>query len=394
MRPILAAILFTPALALAQATDVGSATVPLAQVLDWKHAAEAAQTPAPRPPPVAGAVTKLELSGRLLDDAIDLTAHVEAVVVQGGAWTTLPLLPLEHGAALVSVPALDDGLVSVQGGALVLTTDAKGAHALEAALRVRAQENGHRRRVEIRCGAAAAAVLRLHADESLFRVTAPDAVREPDALVLYPEHGRFVVEWERRGEAAAPAAVRAPVEPAVPHAYASVVATLEGRRVVRALWELRLEGRRTIVIAPAPGQHLERVWVNGVPVPFDAQAAQVEVAVAPARGGDDAGTVEALLNEAQGGFALSGRLTFAVPTVSWSVDSLDVSLHLPAVFDYAWRGGSLAPHEDVPAPRFSRDLPVPGKALAFHQELVAGAVPDVTVSYTVDLAGAYYRAER
>jgi hypothetical protein len=143
-------------------------------------------------------------------------------------------------------------------------------------------------------------------------------------------------------------------------------------------------------VAIPPGQAVERVFVNGVPRPFTRAAEAITVAVAPARAGDQTGTVEVVTSEAGSGYPLSGTLAFTLPRPAWGQNDLFVTLHLPAVFEYRWAGGSLAAVEQAPAAEYAWQIPTPGRTVALHQQLVSGFA-DVRVAYTVDLASSYYR---
>jgi hypothetical protein len=66
-----------------------------------------------------------------------------------------------------------------------------------------------------------------------------------------------------------------------------------------------------------------------------------------------------------------------LPETSWPTHEVALALHLPAVFEYAWVDGSLAPVAlpATDAPEWSYDLPEPGKSLWYRQLLVTRSAP-------------------
>ena len=187
------------------------------------------------------------------------------------------------------------------------------------------------------------------------------------------------------------AAARPIIEPVIPRVIGSVVSTLEGRRITRLKYELRFEGTKPLEFTLPQGQSLKRVYLNGSAVPFETEAGHLKLEVTPTRTGDAAGNLELVLSELTGSYHLSGRHRYRLPAASWTVNELQLELHLPQVFNYTWRGGSLAPSESRQLPRFTYAIPTPGKHLAYRQSLIMSSTPDVVVDYTVDLSGQYFR---
>ena len=103
-------------------------------------------------------------------------------------------------------------------------------------------------------------------------------------------------------------AVRPPIEPIINRAHASVVSTLEGRRIIRLMYALQFEASAQHRLCDPGKQRLEKCFVNGASVPFKANGKTVTLPVQPARAGDESAKVELFVVEQQGGYALSGRL--------------------------------------------------------------------------------------
>lgn len=371
-----------------------SATLPLAEVLRLYKENQAKAEPKDVRPPVIASISKLELAGRLLENAVDVSAHVELSVLDAQGWVTVRLLRKDGSIRITKLPTIPSGVLSVVDGMLVFMTDKPGSYSFDFGFLTTAQVKGSRRLAEVLYPSAALAVLKLRFDENLFALANTDRMEEGDGYTLYPQSNRFEVLWDRNPKAAAvikQAAARPPIEPVITTAHASVVSTLEGRRIFRVLYALQFEGARTIDFAIPTSHKLEKVFVNGASVPFKLTGRSLSLPVTPARAGDESAKVELMLTEAQGGYALSGRLDYSFPAASWNVNDLYVSLSLPQVFNYEWEGGSLATVETGAEAEFTQRIPTPGKSIHLHQQLLSSAAT-VRIAYTVDLTGSYYRA--
>jgi hypothetical protein len=368
----------------------GTVTLPLAELLELRRTGQAAEGKPPAPP-IRATVNTLEITGRLLDAGLDATAQVELTVL-GDGWVTVPLLEVRRGTRLAGLPTVEGGLVAVQGGWLCFVGDGAGVRSFTVRWLERPAVDGRARRLELRVAPGAPATLKLQHDESLFRITS-EALRDDGAgAMAWPTDGRIAVAWEQlpRARPRASEAARPPVEPVITDAHASVVATLDGRRIARILYRLRFEGERPFAVAVPPGQVVERVFLNGAARPFARAGDGVTLPVQSARAGDQTATVELVTSEAQRGYPLSGRLAFTLPQPAWGLNDLFVTLHLPSVFEYRWAGGSLAAVEEAPAVDYSWEIPTPGRTVALHQQLVS-SFARVEVAYAVDLSSSYYR---
>lgn len=374
------------------AEPAATATLPLADVLRLHREAEGARAPQVRRAPIAASVDKIELKGRLRDDAIDVDAHVEVTVLVDGEWVTVPLFKWGPSASLSRLPEVDGAVLAPKAGALCLVTRKAGRYVFELSAVQRARADGRRRRAEVAVEAPTLAAMRLELDDQVFRLVEPAGRVEGDGIVIYPVDDRFVLVWETlRTPAVARKTARPPIEPTIPRAHASVVSTLEGRAITRVRYALRLQGQRPIEFRVPKGQRLEKVYVNGAAVPFAVAHGAVQLEVAPGLAGDDSAAVEVVLAHDLGAYLLSGTLPFSMPIVSWPVHELFLDVHLPPVFNYVRKGGSLEPADESPPREFTHAVPLPGKKLSFHQYLIAASSPNVVVGYDIDLSDKYYR---
>lgn len=375
------------------AIEAGTANVPLSEVLRLHRELEKARDERPAQSPVAAVVERIEITGLLLDDAAELTAHVEARVL-AESWAVLPLVRKDARLHVLSFPQIEGGTLATSGADLALIANRTGSYTFDIRMRLQAEAAGGRRRARVALGTATAASLKLTYDPRLFKLEAGHATVQPDGALLFPEDGVFAFAWEAVAPAAGQARTkpvsRPPVEPVVERARASVVSTLAGRQIVRLLFELKLDDARRLSVRIPDGYKLERIFLNGVTREGALRGDLLEVDVSPERAGDARGRLELLFSEEPGRFMLSGVLRFVLPAASWRTDEYVVELHLPEVFAYRWSGGSLSPCERTPAPaEFSSRLPTPGKELCLRQAL-AFEHPNGEVAYRVDLAGKYW----
>ncbi len=396
----LLALLLAPAIGLAEPEQApaslpaapgaaGTVTLPLAELLELKRVGQAAEHPKAPAPPVRATIGKLEIGGRLLDAGLDAAAQVEVTVV-GDGWVTVPLLEVGPGTQLASFPAVEGAVVAVVKGHLCLVAEKAGAYAFTIRWLQRPAAAGQARSLELRPAPLSPALLRLQYDEALFRLTSPAQRDDAAGALVYPVAGRIAVAWQQLPRVRPRAAARPPIEPVVAAAHASVVATLDGRRITRVQYRLRFEGERPFAVTLPRGQSVERVYLNGAAHAFTRTDDELSLPVQAARAGDGAATVELVLSEAQSGYPLSGTLAFALPSPRWGQNDLFVTLHLPPVFEYRWAGGSLETVGQAPPVEWAWEIPTPGKTMSLHQQLVS-SFATVQVAYTVDLAGSYYR---
>jgi hypothetical protein len=349
----------------------------------------------PQPPPLRASLNQVELQGRLLDRAVELSAHIEVVVLPGDGWVTVPLLRVGATTSLSQLPAVENGMLAVVDDHLALITSTAGTFALDLALLERAGLQESRRKAVIEVADAILARLTLQHDRSLFRLAAPEVPTGAEGAVLYPVDGSFVLEWQRRTPP--PAVVQqarqdtaVPTESVITSAYAQVVSTLEGQRIWRLLYSLRLQGEQPITLTIPTGLSLKKVFRNGVSMPFSGEGDSHQLLLSPTRQGDEHGTLELVLIDSTGVFGLSGELSLTFPSVSWPVHEMTATLFLPESFNYTWMGGSMEPVGERPEGSFSYALPTPGEELSFHQFLVSAA-PAISVDYTIDLTGQFFR---
>jgi hypothetical protein len=83
-----------------------SATLPLAEVLRLYKENQAKAEPKDVRPPVIASVSKLELSGRLLENTVDVSAHVELSVLDAQGWVTVRLLRKDGSIRITKLPTI------------------------------------------------------------------------------------------------------------------------------------------------------------------------------------------------------------------------------------------------------------------------------------------------
>jgi len=377
--------------------EAASATLPLDEILKLYRERDEAARDQPAAPPVPASLQKVELTGRLLNDGIDFQGRFEVSVLSQDEWVAVPLLALDADSHLSKLPTVKAGSFAVQNGKLVFLTEKRGRYTFDLSLFRAAKAEGRARVLRLAHGGAALATCKLEIDGGLFQLRAPQATETPGGVQIFAQGDAFEIEWEvleelepSRDEVAPPVAI----ESVVPRVHASTVSTLEGRRITRVLYDLRFAGRKPVSIQLPAGQKLERAFLNGVAIPAEPEGRSLSLTLAPARAGDEGGSLELVLSHATGVFHLAGDLHFELPRISWPTHELFFTLHLPTVFDYDWTGGSLEPSSKTPRAPYRYQVPQPGRALHFHQYLISESAPDLALSYTVNLDGHYFTDSR
>jgi hypothetical protein len=381
-----------PAIALSESASAGGrATLPLDEVFRLKRAAEEGVRRADQPPPVAGTVDRAVFEGRVLDDAVDLTAHFDVTVLADGNWVEVPLLRVAPATHIARLPDVEGASLLLKQGQLYLATRQARRYDFEIGIVQEAAAEGEARQVKLPAPAATLTTMRMAFDQALFELLTEGAASDATGVLFYPEDGEFSLRWRRIATfEERPAGRVESRRPLVTQAHASAVSTLGARRITRILYDLRLTGEQSIAVTVPTGQTLEEVYLNGVRMPFERGTPSVEVAVRPVRSGDERAALELMLTSPRDSYLLSGRVDFDVPAVSWPTNELYVDLHLPEVFSYSWIGGSLAPVGASPRVEYANDIPTPGKTLSLHQVLVDATTPTVRVAYAIELNGRFF----
>lgn len=377
-------------LATAALAAEGTANIPVSELLEL-HAGQP-DTPAP---PIAGVLDALQLSGRVLDDALVLKIDATVSVLASEGWTTVPLLRVSPDLSLDALPSLSKAWLAIEGGSLILIARESGTHSFQLSATVQPSGGATRRDARLTIHPATTSSLVLQHDPELVRLIGATGAPSGDgARRIRPSHGTYAVSWEVLDTAperpvASPRTIR---EPSVRTATTSVVSTLEGTWLSRTRYVLSFEGRRTVDLSWPEDQALQRVYVNGQPTTDQAEGSELSLEISPAQSGGDEGTIELVLVGERSGYLLQGTLDLQLPSISWPVQGWDCTTHLPEVFNYSWRGGSMQQTREPPeAPPFAYEVPTPGKATHWRQELVFSSSPSLRLDYTVDLEGRYFR---
>lgn len=345
-------------------------------------------------PPQSYSVTRFDAQGRIVGDALEATVTIELSVFQDG-WVRVPLLQQTTGLSFTQLPTPEHAHLASADGVLSLVTEKAGSYRFELTLRQQAQKQDGQWRVQLSPAEALIQRLRFKHNADLFEVGGADLRRDGDSLVLLGNQGQLVLHWRALREPTAQPrqqAQRPPIEPLVNTAVASVVVTLDGQRITRGHYKLRLQGAQTLAVAIPRGQVLSKVYLNGVPQTVqpvqDGQA--VQLSVSPARPGEESAVLELVLKSQMPPMALAGTLSFTLPRLSWGINNLHCAFHLPKVFNYQWQGGSMSPDNLAPPVDYTYRIPTPGKLNIVRQQLVSGAA-DAQIAFTVDLDGRYFQ---
>jgi len=391
---LLLLLMLSPAMASNTTTPPAMATVPLEEILRL-HNAQQVKHKTPAPPPAPFTVEKMHFNARLLDNAVEVDADYELSVLNDN-WVQVALLHLDGQSQVMTLPQVDNGYFLVKDNRLLFLSREPGRYRFNLRFIKFAERTKQGFRQVILAKQGALATLQLRYDSGLFDIDRKNAVNQGDHLVFFAAQDRFSLRWKQT-------AVREPIPPApapeklmqsvVTQAHASVVATLRGDYIIRLNCQLQFAGKKSIMFTVPERQQVQYVYLNGIPIPFNVNDHQLEIPVSAARAGDNNADVELVLSRQSPGYVLSGDIRLQLPSSSWRINQLHVSLHLPDVYNYQWSAGSLAPTDQNAAINYHHQLPTPGKAIPLQQQLVHG-MPDVRLQYTVDLSNRYFDGSR
>ena len=239
-------------------------------------------------------------------------------------------------------------------------------------------------------------MLRLRYDDNFFSLSNNTIqAATSDGVLIYPLNNIYHIEWEYKKQITSTRTSKTAqpeIESMIEKAHASVISTLEGNMIIRVLYLLLFTGEKTITFAIPESYTLDKVYINKRQHSFTLQDHILTIDVEPGRSGDQSGEVELIMSVRQGNYLLSGTLNFTLPRTTWPVHEMYFITHLPEVFDYTFRGGSLQLVDSAPLINYTYKVPLPGKKLNFHQYLITSSFPTVTLDYTINLDGNYFLA--
>ncbi|RPI74537.1 MAG: hypothetical protein EHM45_18550 [Desulfobacteraceae bacterium] len=375
---------------------LGSATLPLPELLKLYQATDRAQEKPKKSPPVKASLTSMQLEGRLLEDALDITAHLEVAVLADDEWVTVPLLDIDKTVSISSLPDIENAVIARTPKNISLVTRVQGKYSFSISFIKKAVQMKQGRKAALGLNNPSKADLILRFDDDLFGLLGENLIFKADHVVAYPVDNVLTVHWKQKRKEAHrgnDTAKRPPVESMISKAHVSSVSTLEGKLISRVRYDLQFEGSKPISFQIPASTVLEKAYLNGRAVSVKNEKNRVDLQVFPARPGDLSGTVELVLTRTYGNYHLGGSLSFSLPEVSWPIHEMYLDLHLPEVFLFKRNSGSFEPVEESPETSFAYQVPLPGKCYSFHQYLITSAAPTLTLDYTVDLTKKYFVAE-
>lgn len=379
---------------LAETNEKGStATLPLSEILRlYKENTQIAKE-LTIVLPVQAAISKIEIDGRLLDNAMEIDITFQVGVLTKGNWVTIPLFEKDDITHITQLPPSKDIFIVEKDGMLAFIAKNEGIYDFKISMIKQATVDSTVKTVVLPFHSATKAEMVVHFDESLFQLSGGKTLSKPEGVLIFPEKNQFLVQWETKKGAIEPAkrvVTKPPVESLINVAHVSSVSTLEGELLTRIKYELQFEGAPSLTVDIPESYELKKVYLNGSAIPFEIKDPQFTLEALPFRAGGRSGTVELVLVRFQGIFNLSGSLVFSLPKVSWPIREMFMDVHLPAVFNYQYSGGSMATARHSKEVAFTYDLPTPGKTHSFHQVLITSSAPSVNLEYTIDLTGKYF----
>ncbi len=363
-----------------------TATLPLSQILEMRKQIDEAAREAAREkevaPPLSAAVHSIELSGRLLEDAVEFKAQYDIQVLADEAWVEIPLISIDAQTHILDLPDVGNDAFAVVDGTLRFITKKRGRYRFELSLLKEAKQEGAERKVELKLGDSSVSICRLSFDESLFKLSNTRILTGPDGVLVFPSQEAYSITWVVEETKVGREVRKKPeIVSVIPTAHASSVSTLDGKRITRLRYQLRFAGHKTISFTIPDDQRVERAYLNGFVAPVEMQGRTVNIDAVPAIAGGETATVELVMLAEDGAYQRASSLAWSLPEASWPIHEIFLNLHLPEPFTYEWRSGSLSPAAGTAMPAFTYKIPLPGKRMSFHQYLVGAQTPDVRLDY-------------
>lgn len=319
-------------------------------------------------------------------DAAEVGLRFEVVVGPGGHTPArLPLLEVAPDVDITALPR-EDGLALVsRDGWLTLEATKTGRAAFDVAVLVRG------RRMALAIAPAALARLEVVYDADSIAVESESLHAQGGRPWLFAKRDRFELAWRPLRPPVETPRPESNLDPIVTRAFATTLLTLEGRRLTRVHYALRVPRRTKIGLVLGAEQHARAVAVNGANVAYEEVDGRVVVEAEPSQPGGDTGEVTLVLADDTQPFALAGSFGVRVPRATWPTREVYLAIHLPPAFTFTPSGGTMVPAE-TPVEVPPTDLPTSGVAPEiFHAFLVGDAGADVRLDYLVALDGQYYR---
>jgi hypothetical protein len=383
-----------------ESNSSSTATLPLEDILHLYQRIEDLKKPSEEEVPVKALIQSIELKGQLLEHAIDIQAAIQVKVMADNTWTSIPLFTIDRDTHISGLPDLNQGTLVHMDDTLSLLTEKKGTYSFTISFIKRARTSGAKNNVQLLFEKASRSVLALKYDTTYVAIN-KNTIQTitPDGVIIYPDNNIYTIEWkniERAENKKATESIekKPEIKSMIKIAHASLISTLEGKTIFRILYELHFTGEKTISFFIPNIYTLEKVYINKRQHFFTMNDDKLTLHVNPKRTGDQCGDVELIVSYNQGNYLLSGRIEVSLPQTTWPIHEMYFTSHLPEVFDYTYRGGSLKLVDSCPPADYTYHIPLPGKKLYYHQYLISSSYPSVTLDYTINLDGNYFLGNR
>ncbi len=385
----LGVLVFTLAAEVRAESD-GNATIPLKELLEL-HKATTAKV---APPPRTATLERMVFESRLLRGAVTSKATIHLSVLTD-AWVEVPLFERNPGLTVLEVSHVENGHVVVGDGQVSFVSNVAGDYAFEVVMTQKATVKGGLWRAGFQIFPTTVSRMELQHDNTTFDVPHDASQVDGGTVTLLPTGGTYEVSWKEKTSETEVVAIasRPKIQPIIESAYADIVSTLDGQRISRYRYDLKLQGNQSLSLSVPQIQRVTKVFLNGVSIPFEIDEGKIDATVAPPRVGGESATIELVTQTDALPYSLSGHLRIELPSASWDLNQQYVTLHLPDVFNYTRRGGSLGLTGSPQTTDFAHSIPTPGKTLSAKQQLVTSS-PNLELQYTVDLDGKYYRGRQ
>ena len=193
--------------------ETRTATLPLDDILRLYQEIDQLREPTEKKLPVRATVQRIDLDGQLLENAVNIQATVQVIVLADAEWTEVPLFEVDSDTHISILPDIPEAVLVQMNNTLSF-------------LKLRFDSN----------------YIALK-ENNIQSVTS-------DGVFIYPHNNQYQLQWENKRITTDPAATsmanKAEIESVVKIAHASVISTLEGKLIYSILYKLHFTGEKKI----------------------------------------------------------------------------------------------------------------------------------------------------
>jgi hypothetical protein len=370
----------------------GTATLPLHQLKKLREAADSNNKSKP-----FGAIIfeRFHMSGHISGDNVETKAKLK-IAIHGTHWQSRRLLALDDNLAISQLPNVKHVALHIKDGFLWLSSDRPGVYEFE--LDMVLLGNARKKNIVVlNLDHPTLAKLNLKFSQNHFTVKAPKSQEWSEGKIILGSKKGLTFSWEtRKGSKpqikTTQVADLRRISPHINQMHATFISTQSGRNILQVQHQIVLSEPEQLRISLPDGYRMDTLYIDGQDSKFVQEQGVVTLQIKPHKIGGFTTVVEYTSRANGAPYLLSGHFSIDVPQLNIPVKNLQLAVHLPEVFEYEVKGGSMGRCEDcTTVVEYVDALPSPGVAYRFKEQLISESSPTVEMTYTVELKDNYFK---